>query len=85
MNNIYEQEIADGLESALNNNVVNCFAVANYEESKTIPALELDQAVEADIKLSVGNESDILDLFSISSVLVSTGWNKNDDVFVPLN
>ena len=87
MNNIYEQEIADGLESALNNNVVNCFAVANYEDSKTIPALELGQVAETDIKLSVGNEPDItdpLDLFSISSVLVSTGWNKNDDVFDPM-
>ena len=39
-----------------------------------------DNDVEAKIKASSANP-DQIDLFYIKSVLVSTGWNKNDDVF----
>lgn len=84
MNQIHKQEIADGLESALRNNIVSCYAMADCQS--LLPAFELGQMSNValdNMALSHAGVSDPLDLFHISSVLVSTGWNKNDDVFDP--
>lgn len=84
MNQIYKQEIADGLESALRNNVVSYCAIANCQQLEAptpMPPMELGQTTVDFLAPSHAGVSDPLDLFSISSVLVSTGWNKNDDVF----
>lgn len=73
---IYQTEILDGLEESLasNNTIAYCAQAEAYTPS------------EEDIKiakaLDKGNE-DQLDLFYMRSILVSTGWNKNDDVFDP--
>lgn len=73
---IYQTEILDGLEESLasNNTIAYCAQAEAYTPS------------ENDIKiakaLDKGNE-DQLDLFYMRSILVSTGWNKNDDVFDP--
>lgn len=73
---IYKAEILDGLEESLasNNTIAYCAQAEAYTPS------------EEDIKiakaLDKGNE-DQLDLFYMRSILVSTGWNKNDDVFDP--
>jgi len=91
MNNIYKQEIADGLESALKNNVVNCVEAAQYNggseqvfELGQLPVNPNVDQLSIAAKIAADDPSKPIDLFFISSVLVSTGWNKNDDVFDPV-
>jgi hypothetical protein len=80
---IYKQEILDGLEQALSssNTIAYCSLAEKYtpnaqQKTDTIDKLNSTQALEA------GNK-DQIDLFYLKSILVSTGWNKNDDVFDP--
>jgi hypothetical protein len=73
---IYKTEIVDGLEEALasNNTIAYCAQAESFLPS------------EEDIKLAKALEHDTedqIDLFYLKSILVSTGWNKNDDVFDP--
>lgn len=76
---IYPIEISDGLEEAVasSNSVAYCSVAEKYNPN--------DQEIEQISKsqaLDMGNENQI-DLFYMKSILVSTGWNKNDDVFDP--
>ena len=73
---IYKQEISDGIADMVqaSASVAYCVPTEICEHSST------DNDVEAKIKASSANP-DQIDLFYIKSVLVSTGWNKNDDVF----
>jgi hypothetical protein len=73
---IYQQEIADGIADMVQTSasVGYCVPTEIREHTST------DTAVEDKIKASSANP-DQIDLFYIKSVLVSTGWNKNDDVF----
>jgi hypothetical protein len=75
---IYETEILDGLEEALasSNTIAYCAQAESYSPSKTEENVQLAKAIEA------GNQ-DQIDLFYLKSILVSTGWNRNDDVFDP--
>ena len=76
---VYSQEITDGLEQALQDNSTIAYAspVLNYVPS--------EQEIQKTEKFfgSVAENKEQLDLYYLSSVLVSTGWNKNDDVFDP--
>lgn len=80
--NIYEYEKQDGLESLIKNNTVNYCAIA-----KVVDSLPESDAVCIVDNIPVGvtkaENKDQIDLFHLSSILVSTGWNKNDDVFDP--
>ena len=73
---IYKQEISDGIADMVqaSASVAYCVPTEIREHTST------DNDVEAKIKASSANP-DQIDLFYIKSVLVSTGWNKNDDVF----
>ena len=73
---IYETEILDGLQEALasNNTIAYCSQAEAYVPSENEKTLEVAKALEA------GNK-DQIDLFYMRSILVSTGWNRNDDVF----
>lgn len=73
---IYQSEIVDGLEDALasNNTIAYCSQAETYDPSK--------EEIKVAKALENGNENQ-LDLFYLRSILVSTGWNKNDDVFDP--
>lgn len=77
---IYQAEIVDGLEEALasNNTIAYCAQAEAYcpPESQKSFDIEVAKALEA------GNQ-DQIDLFYLRSILVSTGWNRNDDVFDP--
>lgn len=76
---IYPIEIFDGLESAIanSNSVAYCSMAEKYNpNAKEMEKISKSQALDN------GNE-DQLDLFYMKSILVSTGWNKNDDVFDP--
>ena len=72
---LYKQEIADGVADLVQSNASIAFCS---------PALISDpsqqEELENKIKASSSNP-DQIDLYYIKSVLVSTGWNKNDDVF----
>ena len=77
---IYESEIKDGLSGILSEKSgIACCAVAETytpEESGKLKKLLADES-------TVAQNEDQIDLYYLKSILVSTGWNKNDDVFDP--
>jgi hypothetical protein len=84
---IYESEIKDGLsEILLSDTSIACCAVAETYKPET-SAEELDNLMEViaenSNELSVAQNEEQIDLYYLKSILVSTGWNKNDDVFDP--
>ena len=76
---IYSSEAQAGLgEQISNNTIAYTVPVSNHvptTQEKQIAKLFTTDAIDA--KKSVEQ----FDLYYINSVLVSTGWNKNDDVF----
>lgn len=77
---IFEQEIKDGLETALatsNNTIAYCSPISIIEGTDFVDTPSLKNLVES----SEATNLDQMDLYYLSSILVSTGWNKNDDVF----
>lgn len=81
---IYEQEIRDGLSEAIrNNSVAFCAAAESFEPSpEAVEKLQKIMA-SAEQELALAENKNQIDLYYIKSILVSTGWNKNDDVFDP--
>ncbi|MBT7245820.1 MAG: hypothetical protein HN880_02135 [Proteobacteria bacterium] len=77
---IYESEIQDGLSDILSKkSSVACCAVAETytpEEGSKLKKILADES-------AVAQNEDQIDLYYLKSILVSTGWNKNDDVFDP--
>lgn len=90
---IYESEKADGLEEIISKqSTIACVALAkpckpfnsigstwDIINSDNIYNLTQDNKY----KLTKASNRDQIDLFYLQSILVSTGWNKNDDVFDP--
>ena len=79
---IYESEITDGLEEVISTNASVAYSTP---VSIYIPSKKQKNVIQ---NLVVANEAvaenkDQFDLYYLNSVLVSTGWNKNDDVFHP--
>ena len=74
---IYEQEIKDGIADVVQTNasIAYCMPASLCEQGE-----ENQIAIAEKIKADSGNPKQV-DLFYLKSVLVSTGWNKNDDVF----
>ena len=76
---IYAQEIADGISERIKNDtsIAYCSAavISNTTESDAVQLL-LD-------KVKASSNPNQIDLYYLKSILVSTGWNKNDDVFDP--
>jgi hypothetical protein len=78
---IFKREISDGLEAAIasQNSVAYCSPLTMApERSGEVfdPQLMMDKD-----EVAIAENLDQIDLFYLSSILVSTGWNKNDDVF----
>lgn len=79
---IYKSEIEAGLYELLKNNSVAYCAQANLHKGNIETAGI--QISNADVlEKVVAQNKDQLDLYYLESILVSTGWNKNDDVFDP--
>jgi hypothetical protein len=80
---IYAQEIEDGLASALKEQNTVAYLSPAIETSK----FELNEKSIASIleAAKASSNPDQIDLFYLTSILVSTGWNKNDDVFTPFD
>jgi len=78
---IYEQEILDGLSDIVKSSA----SVAL--EAKILLDADYTHPSKEDIQKTIagfGNSNpDQIDLYYLNSILVSTGWNKNDDVFDP--
>lgn len=76
---IYQQEILDGVADM----VQTTASIAYCSPAAVCTDFNINsQGIAEKIKASSANPKQI-DLFYIKSVLVSTGWNKNDDVFSP--
>ena len=82
---IYKAEIDDGLRDVLSDNSIACYATIQTSES-TLPISELEDLAKLELEklgIAVAENKDQFDLFYLNTILVSTGWNKNDDVFDP--
>jgi hypothetical protein len=79
---IYDSEIKDGLEQAIASGTSIAFAtpVSMSKMSKSEEAVAKDLVIDKLLSKAESNP-DQFDLYYLNSVLVSTGWNKNDDVF----
>ena len=74
---IYKSEIKDGLQDVLlsNNTLAWCAVAEGYSPSTANESSAINKLI--------AENQDQLDLYYLQSILVSTGWNKNDDVFDP--
>ena len=79
---IYQSEIDAGIGELVKGSAsIACCSVANIVG--TTKASEIAETADPKIeKLIAGSNPDQVDLYYLDSVLVSTGWNKNDDVFL---
>jgi len=78
---VFEQEIADGIaEVVKNSTIVSCV-------NQIIPAKGDFKPTEQVIAKYVENtkaSQESIDLYPMTGILVSTGWNKNDEIFDPV-
>jgi hypothetical protein len=79
---IYESEITDGLEEVIS---ANASVAYSTPVSIYIPSKKQKNVIQNLVTANeaVAENKDQFDLYYLNSVLVSTGWNKNDDVFHP--
>ncbi len=79
---IYKTEIQDGLKDHLENNNLTYCSVA---QASNLSDDAKEKIVASDLAsmFSAAQNKNQMDLFYLQSILVSTGWNKNDDVFDP--
>ncbi len=84
MMQIFTQEKLDGIADKLTNNCLSYTARAHQVvKDSTNQDIDLHDLIDGD-QLAVANSNPSQeDLFYLSSILVSTGWNLNDDVFLP--
>jgi len=80
---IYKNEIEDGLEEVIRAN--SSIAYSSPLKSHTPTKGEKEKAkliaLESVTEESAAENKNQFDLYYLNSVLVSTGWNKNDDIF----
>lgn len=75
---IYKQEITDGVDKLVKEQ--SSLAYCGVAKVSTLD--EEQRSDSLDKILAQKSNPDQVDLYYLESVLVSTGWNKNDDVFV---
>lgn len=80
---IFQQEINDGIAALVmaQASVAYCSPASIHRGLWTTPSDVLMTKNRDIIERVVAENKDQVDLYYIESVLVSTGWNKNDDVF----
>ena len=76
---IYQQEIKDGLEEIVRSQASVAFASVAIPNSQP----EQNDVIKKILASEGKSNPDQFDLYYLEAVLVSTGWNKNDDVFTP--
>ncbi len=80
---IYNQEVVDGLAEKLQNNSVACYALAQKDELSELTEMPAVASELEKLGVAKAENKDQIELYYMKAVLVSTGWNKNDDVFDP--
>lgn len=80
---LYQQEILDGLAEAVKSqaSVAYCAPAVLVNNIENDSSWNPSRTIIKKIKAS--SNPNQIDLYYIKSILVSTGWNKNDDVFDP--
>lgn len=79
---IFKSEAKAGLKELIEDNVVK--ASANVKSFKKIGFDDLNKVSQTKVQKSNASANPgQIDLYYLEMVLVSTGWNKNDDVFLP--
>jgi hypothetical protein len=78
---VFNREIEDGIADSVKSqaSVAYLTPVTNYKLDVNAEQQEIDKL---SLKIQAENK-DQIDLYYLESVLVSTNWNKNDDVFLP--
>lgn len=76
----YTKEIEDGLEELVRSQASIAFESVARKSSTPVTTFESPKTIAG---VSPSANADQIDLFYLDTVLVSTGWNKNDDVFLP--
>lgn len=81
---IYQSEINDGIAELVKAqaSVAYCAPATIHKGNWVAPSEVLVTKNEDVIERVVAENKNQIDLFYLESVLVSTGWNKNDDVFL---
>ena len=74
---IYKQEIVDGLSEQIKAQASVAYCAPAVLVSDSDANLDIDFIN----KIKASSNPNQIDLYYIKSILVSTGWNKNDDVF----
>lgn len=77
---VYKAEIEAGLQDKLTVASTSALCVLK-DEIPEITRNKLDNGLREKIERAFGASQDQFDLFPVYTILVSTGWNKNDDVF----
>lgn len=77
---IFQKEIEDGIGELVS-------STASFAYCSEVALCEDDVATRSNdvVNKIVAENKDQIDLFYLEAVLVSTGWNKNDDVFMAQN
>lgn len=82
--NFFKQEIADGLVEIMSNQNTVAYlspAISSFKSIYTNEKSVAELIKRSNLESATAEQA--LDLFYLTSILVSTGWNKNDDVFLP--
>jgi hypothetical protein len=78
---VYQQEILDGLSE----NIKAQASIAYCAPALFVSDIDNDKSWNVSLstieKIKASSNPNQIDLYYIKSILVSTGWNKNDDVF----
>ena len=76
---IFQAEVDAGIEDLVRSNA--SFAYSSLATPYSPDSAEEEKAKLLAFSSEAGSNPDQFDLYYLNSVLVSTGWNKNDDVF----
>tara|TARA_B100002019_G_scaffold244576_1_gene221596 strand:- start:3077 stop:4585 length:1509 start_codon:yes stop_codon:yes gene_type:complete len=82
---IYQREIEDGVGELVKSTASVAYCSAATLKKSEVPFPELKDLTDIELEklgIAKAENKDQIDLHYIESVLVSCGWNKNDDVFL---
>lgn len=83
---IFQREIEDGVGELVKSTASVAYCSAATLKKSEVPFPELKNLTDIELEklgIAKAENKDQIDLYYLESVLVSCGWNKNDDVFMP--
>ena len=83
---IYQKEIDDGIGELVKSTASVAYCSEATLKKSEAPFPELKDLTDIELEklgIAKAENKDQIDLYYLESVLVSCGWNKNDDVFMP--